>query len=56
MSNTPFVRAIRFPGAVYHVTACGNERQPICRDDQDRRRFLDHLAAVVRRRQLVLHA
>jgi len=47
---------VRFPGAVYHVTARGNERKPIYRDDQDRRRFLERLATVVRRRQLVLHA
>jgi len=31
---------VEFPGAVYHVTARGNERKPIFRDDEDRRRFL----------------
>lgn len=33
------------PGAVYHVMARGNERRPIYRDDRDRLRFLDLLAA-----------
>ena len=31
---------VEFPGAVYHVTARGNERKRIFRDDEDRRRFL----------------
>ncbi len=31
---------IQYPGAVYHVTARGNERKSIVRDDQDRRCFL----------------
>ena len=29
-----------YPGAVYHVTARGNERKAIVRDDADRRRFV----------------
>ena len=45
-----------YPGACYHVTARGNERKPIFRDDTDRRRFLERLAAVVARYRLVLHA
>ena len=39
---------IEYPGAVYHVTARGNARQPIFRDAQDRRLFLstlDHVSA-----------
>jgi hypothetical protein len=31
---------VEFEGAVYHVTARGNERKPIYRDDRDRERFL----------------
>lgn len=34
---------LQFPGACYHVTARGNRRAPICRDDADRARFLDFL-------------
>ena len=36
----------RYSGAIYHVTARGNERRPIFRDDQDRRRFLEKLQAL----------
>ena len=35
---------LQFPGAVYHVTARGNERRPIFRDDLDRREYLDRIA------------
>jgi putative transposase len=35
---------VQFPGAIYHVTARGNERRLIFRDDTDRRRFLEKLA------------
>ncbi len=38
-----------FPGACYHVTARGNERQRICPDARDREPFRERLAAVVRR-------
>lgn len=31
---------VEFPGAVYHVTARGNERRKTFRDDADRLRFL----------------
>ena len=30
---------LEFPGAIYHVTARGNERRALVRDDGDRRRF-----------------
>lgn len=40
---------IQFPGAVYHVTARGNNRQPIFLDDQDKENFVEFLGrAVVR--------
>jgi REP element-mobilizing transposase RayT len=32
---------IEFPGAVYHVTACGDRREPIVVDEGDRERLLD---------------
>ena len=38
---------ICFEGALYHVTARGNERKAIVRDDEDRQRFLDCLAFCV---------
>ncbi len=34
---------IQYPGAVYHVTCRGNERQDIFKDDADRKRFLQIL-------------
>ena len=47
---------IAFAGALYHVTARGNERKPIYRDDRDRARFLERLAAVVHTHRLRVHA
>ncbi|PYV88948.1 MAG: hypothetical protein DMG05_14605, partial [Acidobacteria bacterium] len=38
---------IEFEGASYHVTARGNERMAVVRDDQDRQRFLDRLGSCV---------
>ena len=35
---------IRYPGAVYHVTCRGNDRQDIFRDNTDRAEFLEILA------------
>src|SRR5580704_2469249 len=43
-------------GGWYHVTARGNERRAIFRDDTDRRRFLDLMAEWVERFGLRLHA
>jgi putative transposase len=34
---------IEYPGAFYHVTSRGNQKQAIVRDDQDRGIFLDYL-------------
>jgi len=31
---------IEYPGAIYHLISCGDRREPIFRDDQDRRAFL----------------
>jgi REP element-mobilizing transposase RayT len=40
---------VEFPGALYHVTARGNERKPIVRDDTDREGWLATLAQTVDR-------
>ena len=47
---------IEFEGASYHVTARGNERRPIFRDDQDRRRFLETLGQACERFGLIVRA
>ena len=31
---------IEYPGAIYHVTSCGDRREPIAKDDIDRTAFL----------------
>jgi len=40
---------IERPGGWYHVTARGNERRAIFRDERDRRHFLELLAEAVLR-------
>ncbi len=47
---------VQYAGAVYHVTARGNERQAIFRADADRERFLGVLARAVERYRLIIHA
>src|ERR1044071_7225824 len=42
-------------GGWYHVTARGNERKSIYRDDQDREHFLELLQEVVLRFRVRLH-
>lgn len=51
-------RPLRFEHshALYHVTARGNERQKIVRDDGDRSRFVQLLSQTVKEQGLVLHA
>lgn len=44
------------PGGWYHVTARGNERKAIFRDDEDRRRFLDRVAEATERFGVNVHA
>ncbi len=34
---------IQYPGAVYHITFCGNARADIYKDDNDRKAFLEIL-------------
>ena len=40
---------VEFEGAVYHVLDLGDRREPIFKDDTDRRRFLETLAEVCQR-------
>lgn len=47
---------LEFPGALYHVTARGNRRNPIYRDDGDRRAWLDILGRVCERHHFVVHS
>jgi REP element-mobilizing transposase RayT len=46
---------IEKPGGWYHVSARGNERKAIFRDDRDRRHFLEVLAEMVARFRVRLH-
>ena len=46
---------VQFDGAFYHVTARGNERDAIFRDDRDRTRFLETLGQACERHGLVVH-
>src|SRR4051794_23691884 len=46
---------LEYPGAVYHVTARGNERRRTFRDDADRRQFIGTLAQAVEQQGLRLH-
>ena len=47
---------VEFPGALYHVTARGNERRAIFRDDDDRRLLLSTLEEACAEYGLRLHA
>lgn len=47
---------LEFPGAVYHLTARGDRREDIFRDDADRLFFLDLLAKEVRQQHWRLYA
>ena len=47
---------IQYPGAAYHVMARGNQGQPIFRDDQDRKRFLETLEDSCERTGWLVHA
>lgn len=37
---------VEYPGAIYHVLNRGDHREPIFKDDRDRRSFVEALAAV----------
>lgn len=47
---------IQYPEAIYHVASRGNNRQRIFLDDEDKRLFLDTLAAAISRFDLHLFA
>lgn len=47
---------IEFSGALYHITARGDRREPIFEDDEDRLSFLRTLAEVVGRFNWLCHA
>ena len=47
---------LEFAGALYHVTARGDRREPIYEDDEDRRAFLDILGTVIADFNWVAHA
>jgi len=47
---------IEYDGALYHITARGNERKPIYKDDEDRTVFLDVLKLVNSRFNWIFHA
>ena len=47
---------INWAGSWYHVTARGNERRDIYRDDDDRQKFLALLEERVERYRVRLHA
>lgn len=47
---------IEYPGATYHVMSRGTDRGEVFRDDRDRMRFLELLAAAVRFGHLDVHS
>ncbi len=47
---------IEYPGAVYHVTAQGNEKKPVFKDDDDGENFLNTLHQVNTRYHWICHA
>jgi REP element-mobilizing transposase RayT len=47
---------IIYPGACDHFIARGNERRPIFESNRDREKFLDILAQVVDRYNLIVHS
>lgn len=46
---------LQHAGALYHITARGNERKSIYRTDEDREVFLTVLAQAIERYRLTLH-
>ncbi len=47
---------IEYEGAVYQITVCGNARENIFLDDEDRKSFLAILGSVVERFNWLCHA
>src|SRR5881409_3426270 len=47
---------IEYPGAIYHLMNRGDRREPIFKDDEDRKRFLETLAVACGKTQWQVHA
>ena len=47
---------VQYPGAIYHLMNRGDRREPIFKDDADRRRFLETLGEVCARTSWQVHA
>ena len=47
---------VQYPGAIYHVMNRGDRREPIFKDDQDRRRFLETLGEACDKTSWQVHA
>ena len=47
---------VQYPGAIYHVMSRGDRREPIFKDDLDRRRFLETLAQTCAKTSWQVHA
>jgi REP element-mobilizing transposase RayT len=47
---------VQYPGAIYHVINRGDRREPIFKDDQDRRRFLETLGEACDKTNWQVHA
>src|SRR5207244_7745998 len=47
---------VQYPGAIYHLMNRGDRREPIFKDDQDRRCFLETLAEACRKTNWQVHA
>ena len=47
---------VEYPGAIYHVMNRGDRREPIFKDDQDRRRFLSTLGEACDKTHWQIHA
>ena len=47
---------VEYPGAIYHVMNRGDRREPIFKDDEDRRRFLDTLGETCVKTDFRVHA
>jgi len=47
---------VQYPGAIYHVMSRGDRREPIFKDDNDRRRFLETLGEACAKTGWQVHA
>ena len=47
---------VEYPGAIYHVLNRGDRREPICKDDADRQRFVEALGEASAKTGWQVHA